>query len=307
MAQNRAAAEALFQAGHEAAEAGDYQKACEKFEASNRLEPAAGTVLNIADCKERLGAYASAWQRYREAADKLSDGDERAQYALERARALEVKLPRVILEVSTGEAGPPDGTVISRDKAPIPLSVLGAALPVDPGAHEYVLEVPGYATTRQQVTIQEGELLTVTLSLGDPLPEPASEDLASTAKASTSETMFQDAPPTDDSSNRTWGIVSLGIGAAGIGVGAITGIMAIGKKDIVDEQCRDDFCKTDEGTDAASSGHTLSIMSTVGFAVGAAGLGAGLYFLLTDSSAQQVSVGVTPTWGGAALGVGGRL
>ncbi|MFO0567610.1 MAG: hypothetical protein U0263_18270 [Polyangiaceae bacterium] len=57
MAQGRdaTAAEALFNAGRDAVKAGDYPTACAKFRESNRLDPAPGTVLNLADCEEHLG------------------------------------------------------------------------------------------------------------------------------------------------------------------------------------------------------------------------------------------------------------
>jgi len=57
-----------------------------------------------------------------------------------------------------------------------------------------------------------------------------------------------------------------------------TGIMALGKKSTTDEQCSDKLhvC-TPEGRDAASSGRTLAVVSTVGWVVGALGIGAGAH------------------------------
>src|SRR5262245_63210105 len=84
-----AGAEALFRAGREAAEKGDYASACARFEESHRLEPAAGTVFNLADCYEKRGQVASAWQRYREVKERLPAGDERVTFAEGRIKALE--------------------------------------------------------------------------------------------------------------------------------------------------------------------------------------------------------------------------
>ena len=56
-----AAAEALFEAGRQAATRGDWTTACPKFAESQRLDPAPGTLLNLADCEEHLGHLASAW------------------------------------------------------------------------------------------------------------------------------------------------------------------------------------------------------------------------------------------------------
>ena len=93
-AADEAAAEALFEAGAAARDEGDYATACEKFQASNDLDPAPGTILNLADCREQLGQLAQAWQFYREAAEKLPAGDERAAYSKEKADELKPLLPR---------------------------------------------------------------------------------------------------------------------------------------------------------------------------------------------------------------------
>ena len=61
------AAEALFSAGRADVERGDYASACPKFADSQRLDPAPGTLINLADCEEHVGQLARAWQHWREA------------------------------------------------------------------------------------------------------------------------------------------------------------------------------------------------------------------------------------------------
>src|SRR5262245_28423128 len=53
-------ADAAFEAGRAAMESGDFSTACQHFAESLRLEPAVGTQLNLGECYERLGRYASA-------------------------------------------------------------------------------------------------------------------------------------------------------------------------------------------------------------------------------------------------------
>src|SRR5579863_8518518 len=83
-----ATATTLFQEGREAAKKGDYATACAKMEESFRLDPAVGTLLNLADCQEHMGHPASAWQRFREAADKLAPSDDRLVAVKQRLAAL---------------------------------------------------------------------------------------------------------------------------------------------------------------------------------------------------------------------------
>ncbi len=74
---------------------GAYGDACARFSESERLDPAAGTLLNLADCYERNGQLASAWLTFREAttAAELSDRAAWSEQASARARLLEPRLP----------------------------------------------------------------------------------------------------------------------------------------------------------------------------------------------------------------------
>src|SRR5450755_3617279 len=74
-AHDPAAAEALFRDGRAAAQRGDWETACPKLRESQRLDPAAGTLLNLADCEEHRGKVATAWQLFRQVVDSLPAND----------------------------------------------------------------------------------------------------------------------------------------------------------------------------------------------------------------------------------------
>src|SRR5439155_13958444 len=90
----KATAEALFADGKRLMSAGDYAAACPKFAASQKLDPAVGTALNLADCYERTGRAASAWAEFRGAASAAHavGSREREQLAADRSKALESRL-----------------------------------------------------------------------------------------------------------------------------------------------------------------------------------------------------------------------
>jgi Tfp pilus assembly protein PilF len=66
-AGDKATAEALFGDGRRLMAQGNYRDACPKFEASVKLDPGVGAILNLADCYEKNGQTASAWAEFREA------------------------------------------------------------------------------------------------------------------------------------------------------------------------------------------------------------------------------------------------
>lgn len=88
---------------------------CE-LEASNGVEWAPGTAINLADCYEHIGRTASAWAKFLEAEPDFrgrTPPDPRADVAKKRAEALASKLSRLTIEVPAAAKIP--GIVIKRD------------------------------------------------------------------------------------------------------------------------------------------------------------------------------------------------
>src|SRR6187200_393022 len=67
-AAEKATAEALFDEALRLMHAGSFAEACPKFEVSQRIEAAVGTMLYLAECYEKIGRTASSWATFREAA-----------------------------------------------------------------------------------------------------------------------------------------------------------------------------------------------------------------------------------------------
>src|SRR5262245_10219582 len=162
-ATDPAAAEALFREGRTLADAGDYAGACSKFRESERLDPAIGTVFNIADCEERQGHLARAWTLYREVAQRLPQSDGRRAIAEQRVSALEPKLPR--LNVRLGPNAPATSRV-EKDGVELGAASLGSELPLDPGAHVVRVSAPGRETQEYRVNLSEAEHLTLDVEPG---------------------------------------------------------------------------------------------------------------------------------------------
>ena len=98
----KAAAEALFQDARKLMAEGKYGEACAKLDASQRLDPGVGTLLNLGDCYDKNGQTASAWAQFIEAATaarKVGDA-RREQAARGRATALEGKLAKLAISIS---------------------------------------------------------------------------------------------------------------------------------------------------------------------------------------------------------------
>ena len=150
-----AEAEALFRDGRVLIKAGKLAPGCDKLAASERLESSVGTLLNLGDCREKLGKLASAWASFRkaEALARRTGGDEKRQAeAQRRARQLEPRLANLEIRV----AHRVDGLIVHRDDEQVDDAGWNTALPVDPGRYTIVAEAPGYTAWRTTITIGPG-------------------------------------------------------------------------------------------------------------------------------------------------------
>jgi hypothetical protein len=277
-----AAAEALFRSAKEAAKSGDWAAACTRFAESQRLDPAPGTLLNLADCEERVGRLASAWQHYVEARDALPSDDPRRAFAAERVQRLEPQVPKLTVRVA-GKL--PDGARLLRNDIEFGAGALGLPLPVDPGAH-VVKVVTADGTSQNDVKLAAGESRELVLPLPTGGPAAVAERVEPTAKPA--------------NGRRTLGLALGGVGVVGIAVGTVTGIMTIDRANTYKERCSPDGVCDAEGLEAARSGRTLEVVSPVALGLGVASLAAGTYFFLTADKHENKVV-AAPLPGGAGV------
>src|SRR6185295_17428211 len=168
LAQSRdaATAEALFRAGRQAMESKNFQEACPKFAESQKLDPAAGTLMNLATCEEKLGKLAGAWQHWKEAVDALPAKDDRVVFARSRVEELEKNLPRLQITLASGLDL---GAKVYRDEIELGPAGLGVPLPVDPGQHTITVRANGRLPKTVTVSVEVGESSQVDVHPG---PEP---------------------------------------------------------------------------------------------------------------------------------------
>jgi hypothetical protein len=154
------AATALFEQGRQLLEAGQETAACDKFEASLRLDPQIGTKLNVAACRESHGKPLDAYRLFEEAASAdagVAGKETRAAFARERMQKLLPKLVRVKLAI------PPAAAVVKLEG--VEQRVLAAAewsreLVVAPGVLAVTVTAPGYEPLRIERANAAGALAT---------------------------------------------------------------------------------------------------------------------------------------------------
>jgi hypothetical protein len=269
----------LFDEGKRLYEAKDFVRACEALQQSERLDPAVGTLGLLAACYEQLGKVATAYRTYVDAADRASAvRDSRERYARERAAALRPRLPVLTVHGDPSVAG----LVVTSDGKNIGLGAPGF---VDPGPHRIEASAPGRKPWTAEVVAKEGAPLDVQVPALELAPaESSAPRLAGGAGG------VPTPPPTDrdqaaepsSSLQTTLGWVTVGVGAAGIAFGAVTGVLALSKKSDLDED--PDCPEHCDDSNAVDSYNTVRVMSGVGLIAGSSLAVVGAVLLLTAPS-----------------------
>ena len=291
---NEMRAEYLFRTGEKKFDSGQYAEACADFTESLRLGPKLGTLLNLALCHETIGKTATAWSEFHHGAAWAAQNGQRDRhdFAMQHAVALETKLPRVLLQL------PKDGAIASVDVDGEPLPDSRWYLPVflDPGEHSLTLGAPGKqrGTVKFRVINSPTEQLVNVPTLSDDaalVPPPPPKII----------------PGSDpDRTRRLAGLVTFGVGAAGMLVGLTFGALAIDRRGDIGTRCAADRC-TPEGAEIYREAQDHATIAAVATIVGTAAAAVGAWVYFSSYPAVPARVGIRPRPDGAELGVGGAF
>jgi hypothetical protein len=301
-ATERATAEALFQQGTELMSEKRFAAACEKFEGSQQLDPALGTMLRLADCYDRVGRSASAWALFREAASvaRTRGEPDRERIATERAGDLEKRLTKIELKVDRKSA--PAGLEIQLNGVNVPRATWDAPVPVDPGKQRIVASAPDRASWSSTLDVAEGGGVR-SVEVPALAPKPRAESPESSASvASAREASGR------GSTQRTLGYTAGGLGIIGLAVGGVLSVKAYGEKQDSLAQCRvdDPNACTAQGKDMRDSAKQSANTATLAFVAGGALLAGGFALVLSAPSeartpTRELKASATFSGGGAGI------
>jgi hypothetical protein len=211
-------ADALFNAGKQLRDAGQWADACSNFAESKRLAPGVGISLYLADCYEHTGHTSGAYHEFREAERLARErNDKRADTAHSRALALEAKLGGLLIAVPS--AASQEAPEILLDGTRVPPEQWNVAMTVDPGDHVITVNASGQAPRTFKAHVDAGYRPT-TVQVEEAAPAPPLTSAAAPAPAETP-------APSGSSSTRIWtGATLTVLGAAGIGIGTVLALTA---------------------------------------------------------------------------------
>jgi hypothetical protein len=251
----------------------------------------------LADCFEHEGKVASAWVTYKEAARAASIRKRTDWENLSRTRAaaLEPKVPKLAIAPAAGAERV--DLQIARDDVPMSRSEWGVAIPADPGPHTISASAPGRASFSKTVVLAANG---ATIDVQVPALEPNGGNEA--FAPATPNGALATAPGRDDSAfppQKAIGLVVGGIGVVGIAVGAVAGVMTLGKRSDAAALCTSYPNGCSDKTTARSlndDAKGLATVSTIAFVAGGALAIVGAVLFLTAPK-PFASVRIAPSFG----------
>jgi len=288
-AQDEVTASAQFDRGLSEMKAGRFDVACPALAESYHLDPRAGTLFTLAECESKWGLIATAvahYEDYLARFSKMTPEQKRGQRGREKIASQQVgqlkpEIPTLTVQLPKDA---PSNVSVTRDEVQLGRASYGVALPIDPGEHVIATITPD-GKREKHFTITRRDSMTIEVELPEAKPAPA-PIVPTTAPVKES----PPPPPPEEhaSSHVGWSITALGVGIAGVGIGAITGALTIGKKGDIERNCIDVVCNS-IGKNAASDAQTLGLASTIAFGVGAAGLVVSVILFVTEPHKSKKS------------------
>jgi hypothetical protein len=307
-------------------EAGHYEAAREKFTRAYGIAKVPTLAVRAAQANEKLGRLVAAYELYREALDlqstELWKGTVQQQAQKEAEGKLEKLQPRIPRLIIILEGANTSDVAVRIDNVQVSSALLGVERFTDPGQHQIVGK-RGDEVTNETATLAEGDKKQIVLKFrkpavpsltapaGAPLPPPGnassqpSDGVPSNPSAETFGPASNTQPPRDQGASstntqRTLGWIGVGIGAAGVTLGTVTGIMVASKYSNLSPKCADNNCRG-QYTDEVNSYHTMRTLSTVGFVVGGVAAAAGVTLLFTapkEKAPASVGLWLSPNAAG---------
>jgi hypothetical protein len=271
-------AERLFREGQKLLEERRFGEACPKFEAAYNKDHSLGTLINLAFCHKEQGAIWYAWLEFREAEVKATELNrpDRRDFAKQRLAELEKQLPKVVID---NPQKLPLTDVLVEDRK-VWEAERGAVFAAEAGQRRFIFKARGKKNGALLITITNGSKVQhiVVPDMEDgsdepPKPEPTPGEMPKPEAPAATQ-------PSDGSTQRTIGWISIGVGGVAAIVGSIEGISTLSSPCSGGKTCL---------PDEKSSANTSATIADIGFIVAGLGIVGGIALIATAPSSAPAA------------------
>jgi hypothetical protein len=269
-----------------------FEEAREAYLKSLEIRDSPETRIRLAHAEEELGHLMEAAGHLRTVLEAKKLSFVSRSKAKNQLAKLEKRIPTLALDLPKGFSGS-----VWVDDEEVSSGLLSEPIPVNPGSHNVRAEAAGYKEFSESIQLEEKDKKTMTVLMTEaPSEEPV---VASTEEAP------KDKKSSGGGNALAW--VSIGVGVVGVGVGTFFALKSRSTKSDLDDRCNDGVCSEND-RELYDQGKSQANVATVGFAVGAVGIGLGTVLLLTGGKGKakaETGRRVTPVVGPGNVGLHG--
>ncbi len=288
-AQNAAQAERLFREAKALSDAGKIREACEAWEASQRLDPSLATLANIANCREKAGDLAAAWEAFVAVERQTAGiGTYAGLNAKARTRATELEPRLSYLTINVPDEVRVEGLEVLRDGQKIEPGAWNRALPIDGGPHTISGRAPGHETWTTTITVAaEGDKQAVEVPRFKAIRNPTGGKTV----------VIDRTAPSSFTPRRKLAIGITAGGVVAVAAGAFLGVRARGIADDASATCPPETCTLAEEARAeelSADAARTALYADVAFGVGVAAVATGAVLWFTGKPPRPADGTSTP-------------
>jgi len=246
---------------------GEWRGALDLFEAAEKRAHSPVLVLYAARCRRNLGQLVAARQLFNQVASEPLGPNAPAPFtaakreAVTDLKAISARIPILVIDRAAAPSSwrvSVDGVIAVEDQ-----------IAVDPGRRIVRAGSAGTNSFEREIVVEEGAKVTVTIRNG--------------AANATQPSNNTDAPLAGDdvafAASVGPGLIALGAGTVGVGVGVGLRVVGLNKVSAVKDRCDGNQCLAEDAAEIEEA-ETLQTVSSVLFAVGAAGIVTGVALMI---------------------------
>lgn len=294
--EQKAGARAAATQGNEAFGQKRWAEALDLFTRAESLMHAPTHVLMIGRSHAALGHLVRAYEAFaalshETLAPNAANAFKEAQAAAAKElKALEPRIPTLTVKVGDPAA---KNVVITMDGEPWPAALVGIARPVDPGTHVLKARADGLVSGEKSIKLDEGAKASIVLEM-KPAPDDGKGAIAPPAPPPPRTDV--PAPPPPSKGMRVGGFVTLGLGIAGMGLGAVFAGLGFADRGKADDAygacgppCVNGTPQANEVKSLDSSANTKQTIGLVGLVAGGALAATGVTLLVVSAKGKSPS------------------
>jgi hypothetical protein len=298
----------------------NYGAAREKFHRAYELARVPKLAVWEARASEKLGKLVTAYELYRQALglepNDLWKGTVQQQAqkdAQEELTQLQPRLPKLTITI---DGAKPRDVSVKVDDVQVPSTLLGVERFVDPGQRQIVGKC-GTEVVTETVTVSEGKKKEMALrfractaaapaAAAAPIVGQSNDSVPSKTKPDMSSSSSNQEPARDTgaprgSTQRAFGWVTTSVGAAGLVLGASSGVWLIAKHSGLKEKCPNENDCQGRFNSEVDTFNKMRTVSIVAFAVGGVATAAGVTLLLTAPKQHKPNIALWMSPSSAAI------